>query len=236
MSEELIKNFSRKSKSRGDWGGRTTQPRAVQVFDSLEEELTEEENLVIEGFFEEGESYTDLKKIKSITKTVKSIQKQSYMLIGEQLFEAKKIFDKKVGKERDFSKWLDLTFSSRKTAYNILNYYQLESKLSVPMKNKLREIPLKAAYAISSNSKLEMGDKKQIIKEYEGETSKEVILKVKRLLDEEGESSGELRDKIQKSLWSIDRALAFLVENKTRLRKVNKEVIREFIDEMTNLI
>ena len=100
---------------------------------------------------EEKQVIRDIQKIKNITAEIRSISKQGVVLMGERVQRAQMIL--KSYKDGTFSQWLETTFGSKKTGYNVLAYFELYEKLSNDdIREMLKKIPLRAAYVIASRS------------------------------------------------------------------------------------
>jgi len=111
----------------------------------------------------------DVETIKNITAEVKSISKQGVILIGERVARARTILKKYGDGQTPFTTWLTATFGSRRTAYNLLSYFELYTALpTITLKDKMKALPLKAAYALASRQG-ELSEKAAIIAEYNGE-------------------------------------------------------------------
>ncbi|MCH9612073.1 MAG: hypothetical protein S4CHLAM102_05560 [Chlamydiia bacterium] len=153
-------------------------------------ELSQEESDRLKGLLQEGakesglsaEQFSeDFLKLSQITSQVKSIQKQGTLLIGERVFRAREIL-KKYGKQKPFTKWLSEMFTSRKTAYNALAYYEFYHKLpSDELRCKYTQLPAKASYILASRKGSEEV-KHQILEEYSQEKQSLLISEIQRKL------------------------------------------------------
>ena len=120
--------------------------------------LEEKEEKIIEsilsasvdfGNVTEDQKDKDFLKIKKITAEIKSIGRQGAILMGERVFLAREIL--KPYRDGTFTKWLEATFSSRKTGYNRLAYFELYKALpQEEIKKLFQEIPQRAAYILAS--------------------------------------------------------------------------------------
>ncbi|WP_068470538.1 CT583 family protein [Candidatus Protochlamydia phocaeensis] len=91
----------------------------------------------------------DINQIKQITAEIRTIGKQGSILMGERAFKAREIL--KSYKDGAFTKWLEISFGSKRSGYNALSYYELF--ISLPdsdIKDKFKKIPQKVAYALAS--------------------------------------------------------------------------------------
>lgn len=152
-------------------------------------ELDEGEAKAIEELLEAGGSHLDqselsldIQKLKNITAEVKSISKQGVILLGERISKARAILTKYGDGKNTFTAWLIKAFGSRRSAYNTLSYYELYTALpSEVLREKLKNLPLKAAYALASRQG-EMEEKVQIISDYAGEKPRQVIEEIQKRL------------------------------------------------------
>ncbi len=137
------------------------------------------EDLMLEGPSSEARDSAkikqDLDMIKSITAEIKSIQKQSVLLLGERIFRAREILQHYGDGNSTFTKWLDRAFTSRRTAYNCLSYYEFYHALpNEHLKGLLKEMSYKAVYMLASREgKLEK--KMQIVEKFYGMKQDEII-------------------------------------------------------------
>ncbi len=93
----------------------------------------------------------DFDLLKNITAEIKSIQKQSVHLLGERIIKAKEILKLYGDGSTTFTKWLDVTFSSRRTAYNCLAYYEFYEALpNDDLRKRLKLMSHKAVYMLAS--------------------------------------------------------------------------------------
>ncbi len=160
-------------KKHKNWSKEETQPLPLSL------ELSEAEQTELESFLhdsmEEGESYesfdADLQALRLISNSIKSIQKQSLLLLGEQVSKARSTFQRYARGDLGFTRWLQFSFQSKKTAYNVLGYYELHRSLASPkLQEKLEQMPAKASYVLAARA----GDlkvKKTMIRNYKGETA-----------------------------------------------------------------
>ncbi len=127
----------------------------------------------------EEEVGKDFQELRSLTEEIKSINKQQIVLVGERLKKARDIFKNYGDGEQTFTKWLDQLFTSRRTAYNILNYYEFYMALpTIELKSELKKMPLKVAYCLSSRQ-APLNEKMDIVKSYAGEKPEDTLLMIK---------------------------------------------------------
>lgn len=131
------------------------------------------------GMRTEEEVGKDFQELRSLTDEIKAINKQQIVLVGERLKRARDIFKNYGNGENTFTKWLDQLFSSRRTAYNVLNYYEFYMQLpTIELKSELKKMPLKVAYCLSSRQ-APLEQKVEIIQSYAGEKPENTLLIIK---------------------------------------------------------
>ncbi len=105
-----------------------------------------------------GEEESDKRKLEAdfdqlalLSQACRAIQKQGIILVGEKIDQARSLF---FGYEKSralFSTWIKKTFSSEKSAYNALAFYQFYRQIEADAdKEKFKKMPLKASYALAS--------------------------------------------------------------------------------------
>lgn len=185
---------------------------------SLEErEVHLIQNLLTEGSSSEtlDQLSRDANKIIEITTEIKSITKQSVLLIGERLFQVRKIL--KPYKDGTFTKWLDVISFSRKTSYNFLAYYSLFNELpNSQLKEKLKKIPQSIAYTLASREgNIEI--KTKIIEDNYKEKAETIIKIINELLPINGEDKrrrrtflkvSKLTRELNAKLYELERMLS----------------------------
>lgn len=122
----------------------------------------------------------DVEEIKALTAEIKAIAKQGIILMGERVYKAREILKSYIN--GTFTKWLEVTFGSRKTGYNLLAYYELYHKLpDLELKEKFKKIPQKAAYILASREG-DIEKKLEIIGNYHGLSAQELIFLIQESL------------------------------------------------------
>ncbi|MDX8430778.1 MAG: CT583 family protein [Candidatus Algichlamydia australiensis] len=147
-----------------------------------EKEAQEIEALLLEGAenISAFEVKRDIARVQNITAEVRSINKQGLILIGERLTKAREILRRYGDGKSTFTDWLIKTFGSKRTAYNILSYYELHEALpDDTLKEKFKALPLKAAYVLASR-KGEVEQKAEIVEAYAGEKPRVMIEKIQK--------------------------------------------------------
>ena len=78
---------------------------------------------VLSDSVEEGVEKRVEEQLYQITEEIRAISRQGAVLLGERVFRVRELL--KPYRDGTFTKWLEATFSSRKTGYNFLAYYEL---------------------------------------------------------------------------------------------------------------
>ena len=168
----------------------------------------------------------DIARVQNITAEVRSINKQGLILIGERLTKAREILRKYGDGTSTFSDWLVKTFGSKRTAYNILSYYELHEALpSAAMREKFKLLPLKAAYILASR-KGELEQKVEIVESYAGEKPRLMIEKIQKALPLK---RGDKRK--GNKLHALEKACAEL--KKIKLSQKERDRVSELFNQFT---
>lgn len=174
----------------------------------------------------------DALKLTQITKEIKAIGKQSAILLGERIAHAKKVLQNY--KDRTFRDWLIFTFGSVATGYNILSYYNFYMALpSLDLKNKLKEMPRKAAYLLSQRD-ADVNKKKEIVEKHYNEKAFDIIEKIKKFFPIAAKKSTRVYAK--KHLSQIEKSISYLKKEVTKWKKKDKAKIQELKDLLEELI
>lgn len=116
----------------------------------------------------------DKADLKQITAEIKAIGKQGTILMGERIYRASELL--KPYRDGTFSKWLEATFGTRKTGYNLMNYYALYNELpNEELRQKFKKIPQRAAYILASRKVDNIDVKAEIINQYYDLDHKELV-------------------------------------------------------------
>jgi|JI10StandDraft_1071094.scaffolds.fasta_scaffold23353_7 hypothetical protein len=193
-----------------------------QKLDKKEEERLEEilENNWIPNNLSEAEAKQTLMKLKTITSEIKSISRQGAFLIGERVLKVREML--KVYKTRTFLLWLESTFGSRRTGYNMLTYYELFQALpDDELRNKYKTMPQRAAYSLA-NRKGDIQRKINIIDRYFDRKSNELISIVQK----------EFSNRDQRSKKSIEALINRLCETVDHLAKRKQELSKEDLNDL----
>jgi Uncharacterised protein family (UPF0137) len=135
------------------------------------------EKLLVENFqpgkISEEQVVKDVEHLKLITSEIRAIGKQGTVLMGERVYKAR--FLLKPYKDGTFSKWLESTFGTRKTGYNMLAYHELYTALpDEALKDNLKKLPQRTAYILASR-KGDIQTKAEIISEHHSKGHDELL-------------------------------------------------------------
>lgn len=192
------------------------------VFDTKPLDPIEEFNLktlLIGSSIEDNDEriQTDFEGLTRITAEIKAIDKQATVLLGERVFRAREIL--KPYKDGTFTRWLESTFGTKKTGYNVLSYYDLYTALpSDHLRDCMKKLPHKTAYILASRD----GDiqaKFDIISEHYDKPHKTLVTLIKERLPNK---PGDKRS----AKISISRLLAGMHDSVEKLKK-NKKLLTD---------
>lgn len=157
----------------------------------------------------------NLGQLKTLTSEIKSISRQGAFLIGERVVKAREIL--KPYRDGTFTLWLETTFGSRKSGYNMLSYYELFIALpSEELKNKYKKMAQRAAYQLA-NRKGDIQKKFAIIDQHYGSKSNEII----RIVQE------EFSNRDYRSRKTVEALINRLLETVDQLVKRQEELSAE---------
>lgn len=231
------------SSPKGMGGGFNLAPQ-VNNFNSIfnttpldEVESRQIEKLLVDNFLpgkvSEEQVEQDSNQLKTITSEIKAISNQSIVLIGERIHNAREIL--KPYRDGALAQWIESTFGSRRTAYNILAYYQLYSQLSSPtLQDRFKKMPQKIAYLLASKD-VDISGKTEIIENYYESNSSELMMLIQeRFPADIGDgrrkaANKTLLDSLELGLKKICKRKDHLTEGDhiqiTRLKKLIDEIL-----------
>ena len=177
-------------------------------------EANEIERLLVDNFqpgqADEEQVEKDVEQLKLITSEIKAIGKQGTILMGERVHKARELL--KTYKDGTFTKWLESTFGTRKTGYNMLAYYDLYTALPHDdLRESLKKLPQRTAYILASRHG-DIDTKAEIINEYHDRTHDELVILIQEKLPV------ALGDK-RKAKSSNERLISAMKEAAQKLQK-----------------
>ncbi|MCB1067631.1 MAG: CT583 family protein [Chlamydiia bacterium] len=189
----------------------------LQKLDSAEEQRIHE--ILEKNWIPDNLSQDEMEKnfglLKTITSEIKSISRQGAILIGERVVRARELL--KPFRDGTFTLWLESTFGSRQSGYNMLSYYEFFVALpSEDLKSKYKKMAQRAAYQLASR-KGDIQKKFTIIDQHYGLKSSEIIGILQREF-----STRDLR-----SRKTVDGLINRLLETVDHLVKRRKELSAE---------
>jgi len=175
---------------------------------------------------------TDYQDLSSITSEIKAINNQAAILHGERIKRAQQILKKY--SDGAFSAWLMQTYGNRQTPYNFLQYYELYKELAPPLKEKADVMPRQAIYTLATR-KGNIKEKEAIIKEYKGESKKQLLTLIRRLFPL---ADGDRRKKnsAEHLLRRLNELKAHLKQNYTRPTLKQKKELKEVLQSLHQLL
>lgn len=183
------------------------------------------------GKVSEEDVGNDFQKLINLTAEIKAIHKQQVLLIGERIFEVRELLRNYGDGQNTFTKWIEKVFGSKRTAYNMLKYYEFFNELpTIEHKNHLKKIPLKAAYCLS-NRQAPLEKKLTIIENYTDQKPDDLILLIKEQIpvpehDKRRKSANQATIERMKSLCDM------LKKRKSALTDSDRKQIQDILEEL----
>ena len=196
------------------------------------------ETLLIEGSnpdsHTESQVHNDISNLKSITAEIKAIGRQGILLMGERISQARELL--KSYHNGTFTKWLDSTFGSQKTGYNLLTYYDFYSALPEPaLKDKFRKLPQKVAYILASR-KGDMKKKEEIVRDYDVQKPKDLLSIIQEKLPVKPNDKRTLKDGNLTRILKLKDELKMLVQRKKHLSHEGTLILEELRDMINTIL
>ncbi len=217
---------------------------AIQEFFSMKPISQEEKK----GFFEQliplldddveeiDHLKRDVDQLITLSYECSSVQKQGVLLIGEKINEAKKIFASYKMAKPLFTSWIKKTFSSEKTAYNALAFYEFYIAIQEEdLREKLKKMPLKASYILASR-KGDIEQKKEIILSSYMEKSDEILLEIQTKIPLHKEDLRRTKSPMFSAFKKIDKILNHLEFHHKNLDSQDKKILLNIQSKIKNLL
>lgn len=211
------------------------------VFDTkpLEKDEAEQiEKLLADNTLNDFISFEQLEKdkanLKSITAEIKAIGKQGAILMGERVHRANELL--KSYKDGTFTKWLEVTFGTRKTGYNLMNYYALYNELpNEELRQKFKKIPQRAAYILASRKADNIETKAEIIDQYYNLGPQELVDVIQEKLPLSSNDKRCNKGNASKLIDSIHDSIKKLQACKDSLTNEDRSSLFELVKMLTSL-
>ncbi len=208
---------------------------AIQDLDRIESEELKE--LLESAAPDDKDSQTiqrDFDLLRSITAEIKSIQKQSVLLLGERIVRARDILNLYGDGSTTFTKWLDTTFSSRRTAYNCIAYFEFHNALpNDELRQRLKLMSHKAVYMLASRAG-DIQQKLKIVEDYYDLKQDEIIPLIQEAFPvHETQRRGE--SALEGDLEELERVIDRLFRRKQLIKTQHRKRIQTIKDLMTGL-
>lgn len=196
------------------------------------EEASHIEKLLVDNFqpgsIPDEQVERDTVELKQITAEIKSIGRQGIVLMGERVHRASEIL--KPYKDGTFTKWLESAFGSRKTGYNMLNYYTLYNELPTDdLRQKFKKIPQRTAYMLASRSSGSVETKAEIIDEYHDRSHKELAILIQEKLPLASDDKRMGKNSNERLISAIRDALKKLQSRKDDLTASDKKELSKLL-------
>lgn len=177
------------------------------------------------GIMPEESVEKDLHSLKAITSEIRSIGRQGTILMGERVYKAREIL--KNYREGTFLKWIDSTFGTRRTGYNVLSYFELHRDLpDLELKEKFKKLSLKSAYLLA-NRKGGLEIKANIVQEYKECGYKEFSKIIQEKLPTSEKDKRAKRNSIDRLVTLMQNSVKELSKKKNNLKDSHKKSLNE---------
>jgi hypothetical protein len=213
--------------------------RSVFAFQELDQAESQELRLLLESTASQNEDHHSIQRdfdlLKNITAEIKSIQKQSVLLLGERIKRAREILKKYGDGSTTFTKWLDATFSSRRTAYNCLAYFEFHEALpNDRLRDCLKLMSHKAVYMLASRQG-PIAQKFKIVEDFHSLKQNEIIPIIQEYFPlVENEKKSALG--IEMDLDDFERLLERLIKRKSLFQHSHRQRLKEFKTLFSDLV
>ncbi|GAB4231650.1 MAG: hypothetical protein Tsb0021_10100 [Chlamydiales bacterium] len=174
-----------------------------------------------------------IEQLKTLAINIRQIQKQTVIQIGEKIDRARTLLQKYGDTTRTFTEWLELTFNSRRTAFNILSLYDLyKNTQEKVLREKIIGIPLKAAYQIASRN-IEIGEKLAFIEEFNGDKAEDWIEALRTRFPAETHSK---KSSYHPYFQQIEKALHILQKRSKQFKTQDWRRIKEIAGQLQKIL
>ncbi len=205
--------------------------------------LEKPESSLIENLLAAGsgpESHTksqvlaDTNTLKNLTAEIKAIGKQGVLLMGERVAKAREILQSY--HNGTFTKWLDSTFGSKKTGYNMLTYYDFYLALSeVDLKEKFQKLPQKIAYMLASRQG-DMKKKEAIVRDYDEQECTDLISIIHEKLPIKVEDKRSHKDGSLAYILKLKTELKLILQKKKKISEEGRGALEDLRDMIDSLL
>lgn len=208
----------------------------IKPLDELEARRIEK--LLVDNFqpgkISEEQTALDTEQLKSITADIKAIGRQGIVLIGERVHKAKELL--KPYKDGTFTKWLESTFGTRKTGYNMLAYYDLYKSLPHDeLRERFKKIPQRVAYILASRDG-DIEKKVEIIRDSNGRSQEDLVLLIQETFPVASGDKRVGKDANSKLIVEIREVMTKLRKRKGSLTEWNKKELSELRSILDSII
>lgn len=178
----------------------------------------------VPGSIDEEQVERDFERLKLFTSEIRAIGRQGTILMGERVHKAMEVL--KPYKAGTFTRWLESTFTAKKTGYNALSYFELHRDLpQVDLKEKFKKMPLRAAYVLASREG-DLDAKANIIREYHEYNYTDLLIIIREKLPSYRES-GRRESFVEKLIVRIRKSAEKLKKRKSELNKGNRTALEK---------
>lgn len=130
----------------------------------------------------EDQLLRDAEQLQHLTAEIRAISKQGIILLGERIHKAQLILKRYGDGQGAFTQWLVSTFGNRRSAYNMLSYYEFYQILpDQQLKDQLKAMPVQAVYSLASRQG-DLDVKFDIVRSYKGQRQKDLLVLIQQRL------------------------------------------------------
>lgn len=186
---------------------------------------------------EQGEEQLqkDAEALQHLTAEIRSISKQGVILLGERIHKAQKILVRYGDGQGAFTQWLVSTFGNRRSAYNMLAYYEFYSALPTQeLRSLLKAMPVQAVYSLASR-KGSLEDKLEIIRLAAGKKQREILALIQERLPLP-ESDGRRSTNPWSFIDNMERSCSSLNSVSSPIDDEQRKRIRHIISKLEQLL
>lgn len=179
---------------------------------------------------QEEDMLEHIRKLKDITRQIKSINAQLVLLHGQRIKEAQDILANY--KDGAFTKWLMATYGNRQTPYSMLGYYELYQSAPISHKALIESVPKKVVYLLASREG-NIEKKMKLLETHGKSKQSELVLLIQETFPIAEDD--QRQPKNSSTIEALNRASQKLEKNKRHLSDEDIKIINDIIARLQNL-
>lgn len=196
------------------------------------------ERLLVENYqpgrTPEKEVEKDVEQLKILTSEIHAIGRQCTLLMGERVYRARGLL--KSYKDGTFTTWIESTFGSRKTGYNMLAYYELYTALPHDeLRERFKKLPKRTAYILASRGG-NLHTKVEIIQKYHEKTHDELVILIQEKFPVSSQDKRGAKSPNTRLIDTMKKALQKLQKGKSTLTSEEQNGLVELAEMIASLI